>query len=89
MATAFETSYFWPDLQAGLIEVHRVLGHGGRLVIANEYANRSAAGQWAERLGMNVPDGDTLTSLAYEAGFVTVDVSVHPRSGWLRLVAAR
>lgn len=73
----------------GLIEVHRVLGHGGRLVIANEYADRPAAGQWAERLGMNVPDGDTLTSLAYEAGFVTVDVSVHPRSGWLRLVAAR
>ena len=89
VATAFETTYFWPDLQAGLIEVHRVLGHGGRLVIANEYADRSAAGQWAERLGMNVPDGDTLTSFAYEAGFVTVDVSVHARSGWLRLVAAR
>ena len=89
VATAFETTYFWPDLQAGIMEIHRVLSPGGRLVITNELADREAAGRWAEHLDMNVPDGRSLTGLAREAGFLTVDISIHPRHGWLRLLATR
>ena len=44
VVTAFETTYFWPELQAGLTEIHRVLNRGGRLVIANEFADRASAG---------------------------------------------
>ena len=43
VVTAFETVYFWPDLEAGLRETARVLGPGGRLVIVNEVADRQAA----------------------------------------------
>lgn len=89
VVTAFETTYFWPELQAGLTEIHRVLNRGGRLVIANEFADRASAGAWAGRLNMRVPDSDALASAAYEAGFLMVDVSVHPHNGWLRLVAAK
>ena len=86
--TAFETVYFWPDLEAGLRETARVLGPGGRLVIVNEVADRRAAGIWADRLGMNVPDGDTLAETCAKAGFARVDVRRHPRVGaWLRVVA--
>ena len=89
VVTAFETTYFWPELQAGLTEIHRVLNRGGRLVIANEFADRASAGAWAGRLNMRVPDSDALAGAAYEAGFLMVDVSVHPHNGWLRLVAAK
>ena len=89
VVTAFETTYFWPELQAALTEIHRVLNRGGRLVIANEFADRASAGAWADRLDMHVPDGEALAGAAYKAGFLMVDVSIHPRSGWLRLVAAR
>lgn len=89
VVTAFETTYFWPELQAGLTEIRRVLSPGGRLVIANEFADRASAGAWADRLNMHVPDSEALAGAAYEAGFLMVDVSVHPRNGWLRLVAAK
>ena len=89
VVTAFETTYFWPELQAGLTEIHRVLNRGGRLVIANEFADRTSAGAWAGRLNMRVPDSEALAGAAYEAGFLMVDVSVHPHNGWLRLVAAK
>ena len=89
VVTAFETTYFWPDLQTGLTEIRRVLNRGGRLVIANEFADRASAGAWADRLNMHVPDSEALAGAAYEAGFLMVDVSVHPHNGWLRLVAAK
>ena len=89
VVTAFETTYFWPELQAGLTEIHRVLNRCGRLVIANEFADRASAGAWAGRLNMRVPDSEALAGAAYEAGFLMVDVSVHPHNGWLRLVAAK
>ena len=89
VVTAFETTYFWPELQVGLTEIHRVLNRGGRLVIANEFADRASAGAWADRLNMHVPDSEALAGAAYEAGFLMVDVSVHPHNGWLRLVAAK
>ena len=89
VVTAFETTYFWPELQVGLTEIHRVLNRGGRLVIANEFADRASAGAWAGRLNMRVPDSDALAGAAYEAGFLMVDVSVHPHNGWLRLIAAK
>ena len=89
VVTAFETTYFWPELQAALTEIHRVLNRGGRLVIANEFADRASAGAWAVRLNMRVPDSEALAGAAYEAGFLMVDVSVHPHNGWLRLVAAK
>ena len=73
VVTAFETTYFWPDLQAGLTEIHRVVNRGGKLVIANEFADRASAGAWADRLNMHVPDSEALAGAAYEAGFLMVD----------------
>ena len=36
LVTAIETIYFWPDLQAGLEQIHRVLKTGGQIAILCE-----------------------------------------------------
>lgn len=86
VVTAFETVYFWPDLVAGLRETARVLAPG-RLVVADECADRQAAGAWADRLAMNVPDGEELVSACRAAGFARASAQRHPRRPWLRVVA--
>lgn len=87
VVTAFETVYFWPNLVAGLRESRRVLTTGGRIAVVNEYADRRAAGAWAQRLHMRVPDARQLQSAFEQAGLTIVEVEHHPRHGWLACVA--
>ena len=89
VVTAFETVYFWPDLETGLRETVRVLRSSGRLVVADEFADRRSAGAWAERLAMRVPDARALTAACRAAGFARTTAERHPRRGWLRVVAER
>lgn len=80
VVTAFETIYFWPDLEDGLREMLRVVRTGGRLVV-DEYPDLAAAGKWADRLGMNVPDAEELTTACRRAGFARVTDRHHPVTG--------
>lgn len=70
VATAFETIYFWPDIEKSYAEVKRVLAPGGKFLIVNEddglsgnnekWENLSGdgspgfSGDWSERSTLNL-----------------------------------
>lgn len=70
-ALSNNTVYFWPDLDRGLAELHRVLRPGGALVLGiNPPENLSRAG-FAER-GLRVLPPESLAAAMAGAGFDAV-----------------
>jgi ubiquinone/menaquinone biosynthesis C-methylase UbiE len=92
LITAFETIYFWPEIQNDLVEVRRVLKPGGQfLAVCEAYDDP----QFAERNAycMEVSGGQTfapneLMQLAIEAGFDDVQTRTVPEKNWLLLLAS-
>ncbi len=54
VVTAFETTYFWPDVDRGLRECCRVLKTGGRMMVTCAFSD-------PENLFNRIVDGDQLT----------------------------
>ncbi|QQM68169.1 class I SAM-dependent methyltransferase [Actinomyces weissii] len=87
VVTAFEVVQGWPSLATGLREARRVLGKGGRLVIANERTLATGTALAETGQGPLLPDTDALIALCQRIGFRRVSAERHERKGWLRLVA--
>ncbi len=77
-ALAVNTIYFWPDQLAALIEIRRVLGADGWLVLASMTPETSAKSPTARpEHGFQVPDRQRLLSLHRQAGFRTIDCELY------------
>jgi len=72
-ACAIESFYFWPDPIAGLKEVHRVLRHGGRAMIAlelsKEMPNLRRYSAMAAKMQCPIYSGAEMVDMLTEAGF--------------------
>lgn len=72
--TAFESVYFWGDLQKCFQEVTRVLKPGGRFLICCEASDPSDT-TWTERIeGMTVYSPDELRRILENPGFTDIRV---------------
>jgi ubiquinone/menaquinone biosynthesis C-methylase UbiE len=86
MATAFETIYFWPDIQNAIREVRRVLRAGGLFLICND-ASDPTDETWTSRIeGMRVYGKDELTDLLLNNGFSDIRCDKN-KKGWLCVTA--
>ncbi|WP_308534007.1 class I SAM-dependent methyltransferase [uncultured Peptoniphilus sp.] len=71
IVTAFETIYFWKELEKTFKEIHRVLKKRGQFLICNEgaYRDHKNIKKWADMLEFEVYDPDYLKGLLEEIGF--------------------
>lgn len=89
VVTAFETVYFWPDVDAAFAEVRRVLKPGGAFMIGHE-DDGSQPGMFeaAKAIeGMTMYTEQDLVSKLVVAGFEKIKHEAHPLTHHLVVVA--
>ena len=71
VVTAFETIYFWNDIEKCFREIYRVLRKGGQFLICNEASSmkRRDVKKWANSIDMEVYTPGDLTIMFEKLGF--------------------
>ncbi len=91
LATAFETVYFWPGLEACFAQVARVLRPGGLFMICNESDGTDAASLKFEKIidGMKNYTAEQIEEALKKAGFSEVSSDHHPSKPWIAVIAKK
>ncbi len=88
LVTAFETIYFWPDVDAAFGEIRRVLKPHGQFFICCE-ADDPSDTTWTDRIeGMTVHNGEDLAERLVNLGFRVEELHRNDK-GWMCLTAVR
>ena len=90
-ATAFETVYFWPEIENSFTEVKRVLVPGGKFLIVNEDDGLSGKNEKWEKMieGMHTYTPDELNKHLTAAGFREITIKRDETKHWLALTATK
>ena len=91
LATAFETIYFWPGLEACFAQVARVLKPGGSFMICNESDGTDATSLKFEKIidGMKNYTVEQIEAALKIAGFSEVSSDHHPTKPWITVIARK
>lgn len=88
LVTAFETVYFWPNLENGFAEVLRVLKPSGQFLLVCEMDDVTND-TWTRMIdGMTIYAGDELKARLLQAGFSFVQLSRN-KTNWIALLARK
>ena len=91
LATAFETIYFWPDIEKSFAEVRRVMVSGGKFLIVNEDDGLSGNnGKWEKIIdGMHTYTPDEVKGHLEAAGFKDIRNHRNEPKHWLAVTAIK
>ena len=91
LATAFETVYFWPEIETCFAEVRRVLKEGGTFMICNESDGTDETSLKFEKIidGMKCYTPQQLAAALETAGFSDVLTVHHPKKPWITVIARK
>ncbi len=88
--TAFETIYFWPDINEAFKQVYRVLKVRGTFMICNESNGENPKEEkWTKIIqGMKIYNSEQIKKSLEDAGFT--DIKIHKnKKGWLCVVCKK
>lgn len=85
--SAFETIYFWPEIDAAFREVARVLKPGGTFFVANEADGSNPKDErWVKLIdGMTLYTPEEIGHLMRDAGFEKLCIRRHPEKQWFAI----
>lgn len=92
LVSAFETYFFWSDLEAGISEAYRVLTPGGIFTIISElyphpdFDERNA--EAAESTGLTIIENEEMISLLEGKGFNVNHITI-PEKNWVCFIAEK
>ncbi|MBR6873430.1 MAG: class I SAM-dependent methyltransferase [Ruminococcus sp.] len=91
LATAFETIYFWKDLEKCFSQVAGILKKGGVFMIVNESDGTDKTSLKFEKMidGMKCYTADEISSALKAAGFSAVRTDHHPSKPWITVIAKK
>ena len=91
LVTAFETIYFWPDIEHCFNEVKKVLKPGGQFVIVNESDGHGAMdAKWESMIeSMHTYTPEEIQLHLTNIGFHDLNITVNEEKRWLCATAKR
>lgn len=91
LATAFETVYFWQDIEDCFREVYRVLKRSGYFIIVNESDGTDETSIKYQKIinGMKLYTIDDLTEKLKNAGFGEIKAIHHEEAPWIVVAAQK
>ena len=91
IVTAFETVYFWPDIEECFRGVRRILKEGGRFAIVNEDGGLTGNNEKWEKMidGMHTYTPEELRIHLTAAGFRDIAVKIDDQHHWLTVMAIK
>lgn len=91
LVTAFETVYFWPNIEECFRGVHRILKEKGRFLIVNEDDGLSGNNKKWEKMieGMHTYTPDELRTHLTAAGFTDITIHRNEQHHWLCVTAKK
>ena len=84
--TAFETIYFWPEIEKCFRDIFGALNDGGQFLVCNEVSSREQFEEWGKLVGMNFYSQEDIEKLMQISGFKSTKSFRHEDGRWMCVI---